>query len=644
MTTCEPDLVFLLSLVCGGRVGAVGCAGEDFFCGWEWEGCCASGDYLLPLPWRGAGILADRRGQTRGGVIGRIMDRSEQELLRIESLNALRELGIDPYPAAEYGVTHSTASVLEDFERLAMTKEKVRVAGRVRSRRIMGSASFMSVQDEHGSLQVYVRRDAICQGGDDTLYNTVFKKLLDLGDIVGVEGYMFSTQTGERSLHAERITLLAKSIRPLPVVKEKDGKTFDAFTDPELRYRQRYLDLALNADTRMTFRKRQQIIDTMRAFFNEHGYLEVETPILQSLPGGASARPFITHHNALDIPLYLRIADELYLKRLIVGGYDGVYEFAKDFRNEGMDRTHNPEFSMVEIYVAYKDYFWMMDFTERMLERAALAVHGKTEFMNAGNEISFRRPFRRLTMRDAIREYAGIDIRGMGLSELRGACGELGVEYDETMGVGKLIDEIFGAKCEEHLIQPTFLIDYPIELSPLCKRHRDDPTLTERFELFVNGHELCNAYSELNDPLDQYERFKDQMELAVKGDEEAMRIDHDYIRAMEYGMPPCSGMGIGIDRLVMLLLNKPSIQDVLLFPQMRPERRAERDDDAAFEAAGVPREWIPAVRGLGYNALSALRAAKVNKLLNDLRGYAKKNKLGVPALTPDALRAWGLQE
>lgn len=572
------------------------------------------------------------------------MERSEQELLRIESLKALRELGIEAYPAAEYKVTHSTAAALENFEQLAASKEKVRIAGRIRSRRIMGSASFMSVQDEPGQLQVYVRRDEICPGEDKTLYNTVFKKLLDLGDIVGVEGYMFATQTGEKSLHAESITVLAKSIRPLPVVKEKDGKSFDAFTDPELRYRQRYLDLALNAETRQTFRKRQQIIDTVRAFYNEHGYLEVETPILQPLPGGASARPFITHHNALDIPLYLRIADELYLKRLIVGGYDGVYEFAKDFRNEGMDRTHNPEFSMVEIYVAYKDYFWMMDFTERMLERTALAVHGKTEFMNGGREISFKRPFRRLTMRDAIKEYAGFDIKGKGVEELRAACKEHGVEYDETMGVGKLIDELFGATCEENLVQPTFLTDYPVELSPLCKRHRTDPDLTERFELFVNGHELCNAYSELNDPLDQYERFKEQMELAAKGDDEAMRIDHDYIRAMEYGMPPCSGMGIGIDRLVMLLLDKPSIQDVLLFPQMRPEVRAARDEDSAFEEVGVPLAWIPALRASGCNTIAALRGAKVNKLLNDLRGYAKKRKLDLPALTAEMVQSWGVQE
>lgn len=572
------------------------------------------------------------------------MERSEQELLRIESLKALRELGIEAYPAAEYKVTHSTAAALENFEQLAASKEKVRIAGRIRSRRIMGSASFMSVQDEPGQLQVYVRRDEICPGEDKTLYNTVFKKLLDLGDIVGVEGYMFATQTGEKSLHAESITVLAKSIRPLPVVKEKDGKSFDAFTDPELRYRQRYLDLALNAETRQTFRKRQQIIDTVRAFYNEHGYLEVETPILQPLPGGASARPFITHHNALDIPLYLRIADELYLKRLIVGGYDGVYEFAKDFRNEGMDRTHNPEFSMVEIYVAYKDYFWMMDFTERMLERTALAVHGETEFMNGGREISFKRPFRRLTMRDAIKEYAGFDIKDKGVEELRAACKEHGVEYDETMGVGKLIDELFGATCEENLVQPTFLTDYPVELSPLCKRHRTDPDLTERFELFVNGHELCNAYSELNDPLDQYERFKEQMELAAKGDDEAMRIDHDYIRAMEYGMPPCSGMGIGIDRLVMLLLDKPSIQDVLLFPQMRPEVRAARDEDSAFEEVGVPLAWIPALRASGYNTIAVLRGAKVNKLLNDLRGYAKKRKLDLPALTAEMVQSWGVQE
>lgn len=572
------------------------------------------------------------------------MERNEQEQQRIESLDALRALGIEPYPAAAYGVTHSTQAALSDFERLSESREKVRIAGRIRARRIMGSASFMSVQDEPGQLQVYVRRDAICPGEDKTLYNTVFKKLLDLGDIVGVEGYLFTTQTGEKSLHAESITLLAKAIRPLPVVKEKEGKTFDALSDPEIRYRQRYLDLALNAETRQTFRKRQQIIDAIRSFFNSYGYLEVETPILQPLPGGASARPFVTHHNALDMPLYLRIADELYLKRLIVGGYDGVYEFAKDFRNEGMDRTHNPEFSMVEIYVAYQDYYWMMDFTERLLEHTVRAVHGGTEFTSGGNTISFKRPFRRLTMRDAIKEYAGFDIKGAGLAELQEACRARGVEYDATMGVGKLIDALFGATCEEHLVQPTFLTDYPIELSPLCKRHREDAELTERFELFVNGHELCNAYSELNDPQDQYARFKEQMELAARGDEEAMRIDHDYIRAMEYGMPPCSGMGMGIDRLVLLLLDKPSIQDVLLFPQMRPERVAARDEDAAFEAAGVPAEWVPAVRGLGYQTVASLRAVKANKLLNDLRGYAKKKKLTLSPLTAEVVASWGAQQ
>lgn len=568
------------------------------------------------------------------------MERNEQELQRIESLESLRALGIDPYPSAPYGVTHSTAEVLADFERLAASQARVRIAGRMRARRIMGSASFVSLQDEPGQIQVYVRRDAICPGEDKTLYNTVFKKLLDLGDIVGVEGYLFTTQTGEKSLHAESLTLLSKAIRPLPVVKEKEGRTFDALSDPELRYRQRYLDLALSVETRQTFRKRQQIINAMRGFFNSYGYLEVETPILQPIPGGASARPFVTHHNALNIPLYLRIADELYLKRLIVGGYDGVYEFAKDFRNEGMDRTHNPEFSMVEIYVAYQDYHWMMDFTERLLERTALEVHGGTEFLSGGRTISFKRPFRRLSMREAIKEYAGFDIQGAGIDALQEACKARGVEYDGTMGVGKLIDALFGATCEEHLVQPTFLTDYPIELSPLCKRHRDNPELTERFELFVDGHELCNAYSELNDPLDQYARFKEQMELAARGDEEAMRIDHDYIRAMEYGMPPCSGMGMGIDRLVMLLLDKPSIQDVLLFPQMRPERRADRDEDSAFVEVGVPAEWVPALRAQGIQTVASLREAKVNKLLNDLRGYAKKHKLTLQALTGEMVESW----
>ena len=500
-----------------------------------------------------------------------MLERSEQELGRLAALKQLRELGINPYPAAQYPITHRIGELLEQFETLQEKQTEVVVAGRIRARRIMGSASFISLQDESGTIQAYIKRDEICPTEDKNLYNTVFKKLLDLGDFIGLEGYLFRTQTGEMSIHVKKLTLLAKAIRPLPVVKEKDGVQYDAFTDPELRYRQRYVDLALNAATRQTFRQRQQIIAAMRSFFDESGYLEVETPVLQPIPGGAAARPFITHHNALDSELYLRIANELYLKRLLVGGYDGVYEFAKDFRNEGMDRKHNPEFTVLEIYVAYKDYLWMMHFVEEMLRRVVQAVHHKLQFTSHGTEFDFSKPFACLSMRDAILQYGGLDINLLDEDALRTECKKRGADVDMSYGRGKLIDELFGLTAEEHLIQPTFLIDYPTEMSPLCKRHRSDPTLTERFELFVNGSELCNAYSELNDPVDQLERFQEQMQLAKKGDDEAMIIDYDYIRAMEYGMPPCSGMGIGIDRLTMLILDKDSIQDVLLFPQMRPE-------------------------------------------------------------------------
>ena len=500
-----------------------------------------------------------------------MLERSEQELGRLAALEQLRELGIEPYPAALYPITHRIGEITTKFDALVASEERVVVAGRIRARRIMGSASFISLQDESGSVQGYVKRDDLCPGEDKTFYNTVFKKLLDLGDFVGIEGKVFRTQTGEISVHVDRLVLLAKSIRPLPVVKEKDGVQYDAFTDPELRYRQRYVDLALNPEVRKTFRQRQQIVSAMRHFFDESGYLEVETPILQPIPGGASARPFITHHNALDVDLYLRIANELYLKRLLVGGYDGVYEFAKDFRNEGMDRRHNPEFSVLEIYVAYKDYLWMMDFVQEMLRRVVKAVHGRLQFRSHDIDFDFEKPFARLTMRDAILQYGNLDIDILDEEALRGECRKRGADVDESFGRGKLIDELFGLTAEEHLIQPTFLIDYPTEMSPLCKRHRSNPKLTERFELFVNGSELCNAYSELNDPVDQLARFQEQMLLGKKGDDEAMIIDYDYVRAMEYGMPPCSGMGIGIDRLAMLILDKVSIQDVLLFPQMRPE-------------------------------------------------------------------------
>ncbi len=511
-----------------------------------------------------------------------ILELSEQEIVRRESMARMREMGIEPYPAAEFPVTGYTDEIRANFTDPALDGEgnplpgqemrRVSIAGRVMSRRIMGKASFMELQDSRGRIQVYVNRDEICPGDDKELYNTVFKKLLDIGDFVGVEGFVFRTQTGEISVHAQSLKVLSKSLRPLPVVKVKDGVTYDAFDDPELRYRRRYVDLVVNPAVREIFIKRTKVYNSMREYFNSHGYMEVETPILQSIPGGASARPFITHHNALDIPLYLRIADELYLKRLIVGGFDGVYEFSKNFRNEGMDRTHNPEFTCMEIYVPYKDYNWMMTFTERMLEKICFDVNGTTEVKVGDNVINFKAPYRRVTMIDAIKEFTGIDITGMEEDELRDVCRRLDIEVDPSLGKGKLIDEIFGEKCEGNYIQPTFIIDYPIEMSPLTKRHRADDRLTERFELMVNGKELANAYSELNDPIDQYERFVEQMRLGEKGDDEAMIIDKDFIRALEYGMPPTSGMGIGMDRLVMLMTGQVAIQEVLLFPQMKPEK------------------------------------------------------------------------
>lgn len=565
---------------------------------------------------------------------------SEQEIIRRQSLDELRKLGIDPYPAAMYPVTHTTEDIISNFESMSSQQTNVCVAGRIMARRIMGSASFFELQDEKGKIQVYVKRDDICPGEDKTLYNTVFKRLLDIGDIVGVKGFVFRTQMGEESVHAQKLTLLSKSIKPLPIVKEKDGQVFDAVTDAELRYRQRYVDLVVNPHVREVFIKRSKIINTMRDFFNSKGYLEVETPILQPIPGGASARPFITHHNALDIPLYLRIANELYLKRLIVGGFNGVYEFAKDFRNEGMDRTHNPEFTVMEIYVAYKDYFWMMEFTEEMLERVALALHGTTKVTIGDKEVDFKRPFRRLTMTDAIKEHTGVDITGKTEDELRKICKDLGVEADETMGKGKLIDAIFGEKCEHHMIQPTFIMDYPIEMSPLCKRHRSNPELTERFELMVNGKELCNAYSELNDPIDQMDRFQDQLRLSEKGDDEAMFIDQDFVRALEYGMPTCSGMGIGIDRLTMFMTNQPSIQDVLFFPQMRPEKKAQKDSPEAYAQKGIAAEWVPVLQKMGFNTVASLANIAPGKLFNDICGFNKKNKLGLTNPSMDDVKRW----
>lgn len=484
----------------------------------------------------------------------------------------LRELGIDPYPAALYPVNATTQEIKDGYDAEQGNFNDVSIAGRIMSRRIMGAASFIELQDEKGRIQVYIKRDEICPGEDKTMYNTVFKKLLDIGDIIGIKGYAFITQTGQLSVHAKELVLLSKSLKVLPIVKEKDGEVYDAFSDPELKYRQRYVDLIVNPQVRETFIMRSRIIATMREYFNQAGCLEVETPILQSIPGGATARPFITHHNALDIPLYLRIANELYLKRLIVGGYSGVYEFAKDFRNEGMDKTHNPEFTCMEIYVAYKDYIWMMEFVEKMLEKVAVTLHGKTEVTIGEHQVDFKPPYRRLPMLEAIKEYAGVDITGMDEDGLRETCRKLNVPVEASMGKGKLIDAIFGEYCEDHLIQPTFITDYPVEMSPLTKRHRSNPELTERFELFVCGKELCNAYSELNDPIDQYERFQDQLKLKDKGDDEAMFIDMDFVRALEYGMPPTSGMGMGIDRLTMFMTNSPTIQDVLFFPQMRPKK------------------------------------------------------------------------
>jgi lysyl-tRNA synthetase class 2 len=501
------------------------------------------------------------------------LELSEQEGIRRNSLQKMRELGIDPYPAAEYKINATSTEIKENYSAEKNNYQDVVLAGRIMSFRIMGKASFAELQDHTGRIQIYVNRDEICPGDDKTMYNDVFKKLLDIGDIIGVKGYAFITQTGELSVHVKEFTVLNKSLRPLPIVKEKEGKTYDAFTDPEQRYRQRYVDLIVNPQVKDVFMKRTKIVNTMRQMFNEYGYFEVETPILQPIPGGATARPFITHHNSLNIPLYLRIANELYLKRLIVGGFEGVYEFGKDFRNEGMDRTHNPEFTVMEIYVAYKDYKWMMGFTEEICERVALALHGQTKVQVGENIIDFKTPYPRVTMTEAIKEHTGYDISGKSEQELREICDKLGIETTPSMGKGKLIDEIFGEKCEHHYIQPTFIIDYPKEMSPLTKMHRDNPELTERFELMVNGKELANAYSELNDPIDQRERFEDQLKLSEKGDDEAMFIDQDFLRALEYGMPPTSGMGIGIDRLTMFMTNSPSIQDVLFFPQMKPEKK-----------------------------------------------------------------------
>ena len=569
-----------------------------------------------------------------------ILELSEQEVFRRRSLEELRNLGINPYPAEEYKVTGYAREILDTFEDEA-PRRAVSVAGRVMSRRIMGKASFLELQDSTGRIQIYITRDDLCPGEDKTLYNSIVKKLMDIGDFIGVSGEVFRTQMGEISVQAHSLTFLSKALRPLPVVKEKDGEVFDSFTDPELRFRQRYVDLVVNPHVREIFLKRTRIFNAMRQFFNDRGYIEVDTPVLQPIPGGAAARPFITHHNALDIPLYLRIANELYLKRLIVGGFEGVYEFSRNFRNEGMDRTHNPEFTAMEIYVSYKDYDWMMSFTEQMLEHICLSVLGTTKVKVGEREIDFKAPYRRVTMLDAIHEHTGIDVSGMNEEELRATCKSLGIEVDDTMGKGKLIDELFGEKCEGSYIQPTFITDYPKEMSPLTKEHRTNPLLTERFELMVNGKELANAYSELNDPIDQRERFEDQLRLSEKGDDEAMFIDHDFLRALEYGMPPTSGMGIGMDRLVMLLTGQESIQEVLLFPQMRPEKVLPRDKKEVFASAGIPEEWVPVLHKAGYLTLAAVKAEeKPGRLLQQLMDIKKKYKLELPAITLDEVTAW----
>ncbi|WP_288716950.1 lysine--tRNA ligase [Duncaniella muris] len=568
-----------------------------------------------------------------------VLELSEQEIVRRGSLDEMRRRGIDPFPAAEFPVSGYSDEIKETFADEAPRRD-VAIAGRIMGRRIMGKASFLELQDSKGRIQVYVNRDEICPGEDKDLYNVVFKKLLDIGDFVGIKGYVFRTQTGEISVHAQELIVLGKSLRPLPIVKVKDGVTYDAFDDPELRYRRRYVDLIVNDGVKDIFVKRTKVLNSMRKFFNDHGYMEVETPILQSIAGGASARPFITHHNSLNMELYMRIATELYLKRLIVGGFDGVYEIGKNFRNEGMDRTHNPEFTCMEIYVAYKDYNWMMEFTEKLVETICIEVNGTTEIKVGDNMISFKAPFRRVTMTDAIKEHTGIDITGMTEEQLREAATSLGIEVDETMGKGKLIDEIFGEKCEGSYIQPTFIIDYPIEMSPLTKKHRENPELTERFELMVNGKELANAYSELNDPIDQYERFVEQMKLADKGDDEAMIIDQDFVRSLEYGMPPTSGMGMGIDRLVMLMTGQSTIQEVLFFPQMRPEKVQRRDKEEAFTALGVPAEWVAPLYKAGVYTVELLSAQSAGKLHQELCGINKKFKLGFKAPLVDEIEKW----
>ena len=567
-----------------------------------------------------------------------VLELSEQEIVRRQSLQELRNMGIDPYPAAEYPTNAFSEDIKRDFK--DGEKREVCIAGRLMGRRVMGKASFAELQDSKGRIQVYITRDDICPGENKDFYNVVFKRLMDIGDFVGVKGFVFKTQTGEISVHAQSLTLLSKSLKPLPIVKYKDGVAYDKFDDPELRYRQRYVDLVVNDGVKTTFLQRATVLRTIRKVLDEAGYTEVETPTLQAIAGGASARPFITHFNALNIDMYMRIATELYLKRLIVGGFEGVYEIGKNFRNEGMDRNHNPEFTCMELYVQYKDYNWMMAFTEKLLETVCIAVNGKPEREIDGNIVSFKAPYRRLPILDAIKEKTGYDLTGMSEDEIREVCKKLKMDIDDTMGKGKLIDEIFGEFCEGTFIQPTFIIDYPVEMSPLTKMHRSKPGLTERFELMVNGKELANAYSELNDPIDQEERFKEQMRLADKGDDEAMIIDQDFLRALQYGMPPTSGIGIGIDRLVMLMTGKTTIQEVLFFPQMRPEKKIPKSTVAEWAALGVPEQWVPVFNKAGYNLVSDIKGVKAQKLQMDVCGVNKKYKLGYDNPKVDEFQKW----
>lgn len=566
---------------------------------------------------------------------------SEQEILRRSALTQLRELGIDPYPAEGYEINANAADILANYEGNKEAYQNISLAGRIMTRRIMGSAAFAELQDATGRVQVYLKRDELCPDEDKTLYNTVFKKLLDLGDFIGIKGFVFTTQTGEISIHVTEFKLLSKSLKPLPVVKrDEEGNIYDGFTDPELRYRQRYVDLTVNPGFKQIFINRSKVIKTMRSYFDDQGWMEVETPILQGIHGGAAARPFETYHNTLDMPLFLRIANELYLKRLIVAGFDGVYEFGKMFRNEGMDRTHNPEYTAMEIYVAYKDYIWMMAMVEECLEKVAMAIHASPIVRVGEHEINFAGPYEKLTMYESIQKYTGIDVSAMNEEELIATCKSQGIEVNATMGRGKLIDELFSEKVEANLIQPTYITDYPIEMTPLAKKHRSKDGLVERFELFVNGKEIANAYSELNDPIDQKERFEDQLKLAARGDDEAMAMDDDFVRALEYGMPPTSGLGVGIDRLVMLMTNQSTIQEVLFFPQMRAEKKAKVTTDEDFVNAGIPAEWVPVIRKMGFNTIEDLAGANANKIFNDLGGMRKKLKLDLVMPSKEDVAAW----